>query len=512
MNVPIQWPIGGVSDLRAYSNQPSGQGQAGTCVDARNVRSRDPTTGRYRGAQRSGHTRYIDATVNSTNAVQCMGHVVGATGSSRTIYPFFVAGGNVYGVSAGAYSVATSGTAALSSSAQYIHWAEMDGVVYFADGTNYKKWTASTNTVSNWTAADGTIPANGANKPRLICVYRDRIIVAGIVGDEQNIYASRQGDPADWDYTETDAGAAWATNTTNGPGGQSDIVTALFAFSDDTLIIGGDHTINKLSNDPSDGGRIDLITDTLGMAFGRAFCRDAAGRIYFFETRGGIYSLVIDGGPELLSLGIAGRLDEINLSAHKILMAWDDTEKAVMIYVTHVAGSACVHYAYDPLTRAFWPDNFSSVSHNPTAVHVFDGDNPSDRVILLGCRDGYVRYIDRDAENDDDEAISSYVWLGPLQSGTASVRLRVLDFRLGSASSPLGYAVYSGDSAEAAYLSDNPRFSGEWRHDRTYSEIRKAIGDALYLKLYNDDDGETWQFEWATAEIELLGKSASKRY
>jgi len=511
MNVPIQWPIGGVSDLRAYSNQPSGAGQAGTCVDARNVRSRDPTTGRYRGAQRSGHTRYINATVNSTNAVQCMGHVVGATGSSRTIYPFFVAGGNVYGVSAGAYSLASSGSGALSSSAQYIHWAEMDGVVYFADGANYKKWTAATNTVSAWAATDGTIPANGSNKPRLICVFRDRILLSGIVGDEQNIYASRQGDPTDFDYAEVDAGAAWATNTTNGPGGQSDIVTALFAFSDDTLIIGGDHTINKLSNDPSDGGRIDLISDTIGMAFGKAFCRDASGRIYFFETRGGIYSLVIDGGPELLSLGIAGRLDGIDLSTHKILMVWDDTEKAVMTYITHVSGSASVHYAFDPLTRAFWPDAFAAAGHNPTAVHVFDGDAPSDRVILLGCRDGYVRKIDAANEDDDDAAISSYVWLGPLQSGATAVRLRSLEFRLGSGSDPVTYTVHRGDSAEDAF-GNAAHFTGTWTAARTYVENRKAIGDAVYVKVADATQDKAWQFEWATAEVELLGKSSSKRY
>jgi hypothetical protein len=53
-NFELQFPLGGLNDNVAQSKQPSG-----TTNEAVNVRGQDPITGRIRGAQRSGLTKYV---------------------------------------------------------------------------------------------------------------------------------------------------------------------------------------------------------------------------------------------------------------------------------------------------------------------------------------------------------------------------------------------------------------------------------------------------------------------
>jgi hypothetical protein len=53
-NFELQFPLGGLNDNVAQSKQPSG-----TTNEAINVRGQDPITGRIRGAQRSGLTKYV---------------------------------------------------------------------------------------------------------------------------------------------------------------------------------------------------------------------------------------------------------------------------------------------------------------------------------------------------------------------------------------------------------------------------------------------------------------------
>lgn len=511
MLVEMQWPIGGVSDLRAVDRQATGKGQAPTCVDARNVRTRDSTTGRWRGAQRGGHSRYINSTVSGANPVQRLGHVVGTTGASRTMYPFAVSAGNILGVTAGpAYTGATGGSGALSSTFAYIGSAVHNGVVYFADGANYKKWTAATNTASNWTASAGTIPANGSNKPRLICEYRGRILLSGVSGDDQNIFGSKVGDPTDWDYAGGLATSAWALNADNGPGVMSDAVTALIPFSDDLLLIGGDHTLNIMSNDPSDGGRIDLISSDTGIAYGHAWCKDPSGVVYFFGSRGGLWKMSVDAAPEQVSMAIDKRLQDVDLSANKVVMAWDDREKVVMIYITNLAGGASVHYCYEPLTGAFWPDNFATAGHNPMCVHVLDGDAVGDRVLLLGCLDGYTRKTNPTGKDDDDAAISSYVWMGPWKSLGKGLILRGIQIHLATTSDPITGGVYKGYSGQDAFASA-AFYTHAWTAARKHAERKKALGNVIYYRISDATLTKAWQFESGVVEIEETSAEAFNR-
>lgn len=508
----LPWPASGLSDRVAYSRQDEF-----TTPDCANVRGYEPTTGRLRGGSRAGHSKYVSAQINGSNAVQLIDHITVGSAVSvagvRTIYNVAVAGGNVALFTSSGVTTATAGTAALATT-PYLGGSELFGTEYFADGTNWKKWTAATNTVAAWTASAGTLPASGANTPRLICTWRGRIVLAGLVGDDQNWFMSASGDASDFNYGAFPYLATSAVSGNDAPCGKvGDMITALIPFSDDVLLIGGDHTLYQFSNDPADGGSIDRISDQTGIAFGSAWCQDPEGRVYFWGSRGGLWRMRIDEFPERLSQAVDSRVGSIDLSTTAVKLAWDDAFQSVMVYCTPLDGTAGVHYCYDVRSEAWYRDTFASNGHQPRSVHVLDGDLPGDRVLLLGCGDGYIRKIDTSAHQDDGQVISSYVFFGPVRTRDDNgFLLNELSLTVGSASGAnLAYSVQTGITAAAA-LAATPTFSGVWPATRRYVDRNRANGSHLYVKLSLATLGEGWQYEAGDLELLRMGANAGRKF
>lgn len=509
----LRFPLNGISEHEAYSGQWDG-----TCVDARNTRAYDPRTGRLRGGQRAGHSLYLSSTINSTNAVQHITHYSGSasysgTGAStRTTTAIAVAGGTVKTFTSSGATTCTNGSGALSSTFPWIDSATLFGVVYFVDGTNAKKLDVATTTVSAWTASAGTFPSNGADYPRLICTWRSRIVQAGIASDAHNWFMSRVGDATDFDYAPALTTTADPVAGNNAPAGQcQDIITALIPYRDDLLWFGGDHTIWQMTGDPAEGGRLDLITDETGIAFGSAWCKDPSGVIYFFGSRGGLYGLVPGQPPQLLSgKRIQERLAQINLSTTKIHLSWDDRQQSVMIYATPVGGGAATHYVYDTRTQGFWIDTFDDNDLNPLCSHVFDGDSSGDRCVLLGTNGGNILKIDTAAKSDNDVAIDSYVWLGPFQGGIGQLKLREIQLKLAPDSDPVAVDIYRGNTPQIAFESES--FNGfTHRADSQLARMIGATGNAIYLRLRNRTLNEAWAYETGQVRFEQTGASAGRR-
>ena len=507
----LHFPFGGVSEHDAYSRQWDG-----TCVDARNVRGYDPATGRLRGGQRAGHSKYV--ATNFGAAIQHIQQIAvstaysGSGASARSVTAIAVAGGTVKTFTSSSVSTATSGSGALSSTFPWIDSAVNLGVVYFVDGANAKKYTASTNTVATWSASAGSLPSNGSDLPRLICTWRGRIVLSGLVGDGQNWFMSKVGDPTDWDYgpaTTTQIQAVAGNNTDAGK--CPDIINSLIPYRDDLLIFGGDHTIYQMTGDPAAGGSIDLVSDITGMAFGKAWCKDPRGAIFFFGSRGGLYVYAPGQGVEKLSSKkIDERLSQIDLSTTVVKLAWDDRQQYVMIYCTPVDGSATTHYVYDLRNNAFWLDEFADADHSPLSVMAFDGDDPGDRCLMLGCLDGYVRKVDTAAKSDDGEAIDSYVWLGPFQGSSGQIKLRETRIALGGDSGPVSVDIHRGDSPESAFQSKAFNSFGVVAGNEIARSVG-ANGQALYLKLSNSCVGQSWAYESGQIRMEVSGSASGRR-
>lgn len=513
--IRVPWPLRGIHRGAGFQGQPGG-----TTPDALNVRSIDPSSGRSRGAQRPGLSRYLDAELSSGSPIQCIDHATIAAGFSgasslntRSIYRVAVSNGNVAKFDGSSFTGATNGTGALSATAPVIHSAELFGSVYFADGASQKLWDAASNTVLAWTASAGSFPADGANRPRGICMWRSRIVLWGLVGDEHNYFMSAVGAPTDFDYAPADVTQTIAVaGNLSAAGRIGDVINCMIPMSDELMIVGCDHSIWVIHGDPAAGGSATQQSQVTGMAWGAPYCIDAFGNVWFLGSRGGVYRMSAGGGqPErVTSDSIDDDLADLDLSNTLCKMAWDDRHQGVHLWLTQLDEEEATHFYLDTTNQGWWADRYARTDLDPIAVHVFDGDDPGDRVILLGCRDSRIRFIDLSADTDDGECFSSYCYLGPIRGGKPEQRimLRELQGTLALESGKVGYELFGGNSVEQAVTSATPVFSGTWFAGRNPSDLRGARGDALFLKLRSD--GEAWSLENIEGRVELLGSEAQR--
>lgn len=520
----VGWPIGGIDVHSGFTHQTPG-----TCADALNVRGYDPTNNALRGAQRCGTTKYNSSQLAGTHPIQCIDHIsIAATLSAslglagvRQLVGVAVSNGTVKTFDRTGFASVTSGTSALSASTPYMASAILFNQIYYADGVHWKYYDAPTNTMVAMSADAGSLPTDSSGAaPRLICQWRGRLVWSGLPFDPQNWFMSRQFDPLDYDYlpnsvTQQNSQQAVAGNDCEA-GYCPDKVNCLMPYSDDLLIIGGDGSIWQMTEDPAAGGQFDRISDTVGIAFGSPWCKDAYGTIYFFGSRGGVYAFNPTPGSTAAPVRISStRIDEkllnVDMSNNIIRMVWDDRFQGVMIFITPLDGSETFNWCYDIRNQAWWQDQFSNAAQNPTAVHLMDGDSPDDRVALLGGQDGYIRFIDRTAESDDGETISSYVILGPIGSNSQKLRLRETRAVLGMNSDPVTMELYAGNSAEAAFNVAEPHWQRTLMPGKSPAIRGGAVSQGMYFKLSNESLNESWQFEALYVSLEGVGMAAGRQ-
>jgi hypothetical protein len=386
------------------------------------------------------------------------------------------AGGTIKKLSNGTLSSVTSGTEALKKNAKVIFSAQLLNSVYFADGFSAKYYYGPDESVYSWIPSPGNLPIDSSGaRHTLIEQWRNRLVVSGFKQDSTFIAACRSRNPFDFDFAPAAPGAedAWFDNL-------PDAVNAVCPYSDDLLIVGCDHSIFQYSGDPTDGGRMDVISDTIGMAWGRPYCRSGSGILYFVGSRGGVYRMVPGTIPEpISSTAINERLAAVDYSTHIIRMAWDDRQQGLYLMITPLdATASTTNYWYDARNNAWWPDSFANASHNPMAMLVVDGPSPDDRRVLMGGRDGYLRYADLTATTDDGTTISSYVFLGPL----LNTNVNELQVTLDNNSSSVTMSTHAGGSAQDA-LAAAAGWSGAFTAGSNRSHYPKRYGAALYLKL-----------------------------
>lgn len=346
-DITLTFPVNGINVVAPRTAQPEG-----TCVDATNVRVFDSLEGRARGGSRPGLAKYCANAVVANTRIQDLNYATVIANSApsantlgvRTIVPVVVANGTVATFNTTAVTNATvTGNSALAANAPFIFSTVLYGKAYFTDGTSYKIWDGATNTTSDWTPSAGSLPGtDGTRVPRLIEMWRGRIVLAGLASDPHNWFMSALGNPLDWDYAPaTPVETQAVTGGTGVVGKIGDVINCIIPYSDDELIVGCDHSIWLLAGDPQGGGRFDMVSDTIGMAFGRPWCRDDAGVIYFFSTSCEVYSL--DRERKLTNLtetSISPLLANTNLNEVLVRMAYDHAQQGVHLFLTPINPAA----------------------------------------------------------------------------------------------------------------------------------------------------------------------------
>lgn len=520
------FPKAGIDRAVAYGKQPARQLPSGkyarTAAIAKNVRAWEPATGRCRGGSRPGISKFVTAAVVADWLLQ---HVTTITGlgysapgggvpqssiSGRLVTLVAVSQGNVYVADVGdtAWTTPTNNSGANPplNITGLVRSAPNNQKLYFVDGTNKRVYVPATNTVEDWTITAGTFPTDAAgNLPRLIAPWRDRVLLAGLIEDPQIVFASKQGDATNFDYSPLSPSAtdAWAFNT-GGLGSIGDVVNCLLPTSDDECIIGGDSSIHIVRGDPTNGGEIDCVTRSIGMAFGEPYAIAPDGAVYFFSNRPGIYRMEPRSRPVRISAPIDELLRTVDTGTNVIFMLWDDADKCLEVFISPLAApAAAIHYTWEQRTGGWVQRIFATNNHNPLCGCIVDGNEAGDRVSVIGSWDGYVRFLDRDATTDDSTNISSEVWIGPLVTPNFDeIMLHDLQAVLGTASGDVTAAVHLGNTAEEALASSAARTVTLSAGRNITRHIRRA-GHAIYVKLTSTN---RWAMEAIRLRVSDLGK------
>lgn len=348
---------------------------------------------------------------------------------------------------------------------------------------------------------------------RIIGIYRGRIVMSGLRTDPQNWFMSAVDDATDWDYSpatvsQTQAVAGNASNA----GKLGDVVTALVPYSDDLMIIGGDHTLWAMRGDPAAGGMIDNLSYQTGIAGAEAFAWDPEGNLYFFGS-GALWKMGA-GATSLENLS-QNHMDDtfaaINYATNRVRLLWDNEEKGLHLYFTPTGQptTSSDHYFWDLRTGSFWRDQLP-VTFGPTAVLVYDADDPNDRAVLLGGFDSYIRYVDIDGLDDDGTVIASHVDFTPIVFAGDLTNTRLIELTpiLASDSSSVTLKVYASHTAEDVLDEVMPRYTRSLTAGRNPSLRQRVVGNAIRIRLQNESSSlQSWAMESMTGMVLVAGKT-----
>jgi len=437
--------------------------------------------------------------------------IIDAAGSSRQ--PFYVAaaGGDLYRVRKGRDPVAfTTGRGVLQAGSPYTKLFSYRQKIYGLDGEKYIQFDPKTSLVEPWKAEGaGEIPFGA----KLAVVWNGRIVLSRTADDPHNIHMSERGNPDGWDTSPvvlTPLSAFSGASTGNLHFRKNDLVNCLIPARDDLLIIGGDQSISRLTGDPGGGGQLDNLTTSEGLAFGDAYAIGPAGAIYAKGINGGVWRISVQGGAERISLGwIERRLQNIDLSLYDVRMVWSFEFEGLHLYqVPRGVGARTVeHYFWDAKEAAWWTDEFSITDLQPTSATVFDGDDPADRMVVIGCEDGYIRYEDALALNDGGHRIVSSVVLGPFNMGEQAGRMAFSHLEVVLASEYQGCTVqlFVDEVADFAGGSE-PVFEEEITPGYTGYTMARAVGNHIWIRLLNGSEGESWSLETLAIQARRAGR------
>lgn len=432
----------------------------------------------------------------------------GADATTRLHVGVGVCNGNVVTFTPGGSPTnPTGGIGVIDPTSPYVQSAVILGKLYLIDGVNYLRYNPEgfdedprRDIVEPWPVdrGRGQLPENC----RLLSAWNDCAVLARPTDDPHQWFLSGKGKPSDWlvysaDQFETDA--VIGSDSRAGP--CPDVINAIIPWTTDRLIFGGDHTLHVLSGHPRVNGVFDLISNSTGIAFGSPFCQDPRGNIYFFGSRGGVWALPPGGAPfDITEQNIYSALLAVDLAAFKPIMAWNTELSTLHLYFASYTGtgSSVQHWRWER-RRGWWPDRFSDANLEPTSVAVIDGDDPNDRRVILGCKDGVVRYIDRLAVNDDGFRIESFVDMGPYATD-GELLFKGLEAILSSRQDGCDFEWFVGDEPDNL----TSRYRGRFHPGRNPMLRHRARGSYCVLRLYSASQAERWALESVTADAENI--------
>lgn len=529
----IDWPlpIKGI-----HAGVPRHAIPEGYSPDCNNVTAFD-LGGRDRIGTRPGLSKYFafrfGGTAASGAAVSCqlMHQCAIELSGTRTDYIITAFGGKVYRQVAGSGSkVRIDGIddadAATFSAGRRVEAATLYGITYFTDGLVLKQYNHLTTTWASYTASAGSMPVTATPRYcRLFAAWRGRLVQALLDDASPELwFMSAQGNPRDFDYGATpNAAMAVAANVNFRAGQIGQPITALIPINEDRLLFGLDHGIYQMLGDGADGGTLMPITEQIGILTQDAWC--LVGDTLFFMAPDGLYKWNVgQGEPTSISKDVYGNTySGFPRVGYYVNVKYHASRNEVWIMLTHnVTTYTTLHAIYDVRTGGLFPQSFivdtggddgagsggtGAPKIGPTKMLYYDGGSSFtfDSVMLLGCRDGYIRKVDASSQSDDGSAITSYVWMAPMCLSGQSSRMMINGWYFTAGEQSNYNATWLLQSADTAYNAmANPVDSktGTFTTNGEQSPLGSRLkGSTFALKFSNSTDAKGYDLERITLRL-----------
>lgn len=512
-DIVAHFPAAGIDLTDAFSRQPSREVLKGlysrSTILAKNVLGYETVGDRLRGGSRPGlsplATQVQDYLIQQIDQIITDDDDVQSSQSGRVVHRIAIALGNLYSIQPGgtSWTVATNNASASPpvNESGIMQSSACVQKLFFADGVNWTYWDPDTNAMEDWEAQEGTLPIDSDNnKPRLICTWRGRILLSGLLLDGQAIFAAAVDDPFDWDYGRVPFGADMAWAFSSGEQGLvGDKVTGLIPYTDDLLIIGCNNSILVQQGDVTYGGKRSFITDKVGMAWGKAWCRDPQGNIFFMSNDMKVYVMGPSSRPQEVSQPVKQLLQNIDTGEMNIVAGYDNRTQAIHFFITPLAEPGPSRHMTLELRTMAWSElEFGNRQHDPLCCAEFEGNEPDDRGLFFGSWDGFVRRFDHEAEDDDGTPIESEVAIGPFLTPTLDeVHIPEIQGVMADDSGDVDYEVLTGDTAQEAIESETAAAAGVFYAGRNYTDPVRVAAKAMYVKLMSTE-------KWAMESIRIV--------
>ena len=472
--------------------------------------------------------------------------------------------GNIYVGTGATLSTAGNNGAVQVNSTGLVSMMFLSPNVFIAGGESTIAYLNMNTGLLSTLFATGSTGSSAPTFCSLTANWRGRAIFAQDANSPQNIYASRLGDPYDYNYAATDPAAAWAANFSES-GQIGEPVTAFIPFNDDLAVVSCINSVWLIEGDPSDGGSFVKLSDEMGIVGPRAWCTDAAHTLYFVGTSG-LYSLrpfwaQYQPPQNLTDKQWQQFFQNIDRNQNSVTLVYDELNMYIYIFVSpYNSATNGTHLVFDIRNGGLWPIQYGgdigpacAVSFVPGyALTSTDGGGypigPTvpQQTIALGGTSNCVYQIDPNTTFDytvnNPLAISSYANFGAINPIPDSMSLlHAIEMDMGAlppqyissggGMSPVvtgwnaNITVYAG--ATAADVSDdyfyptldstsNSTGYNTWmtstQLDRRQPIWRPRLGAAWYaLQIGNSTISTTWSFEMAQMTFAQNGINRYRR-
>ena len=381
----------------------------------------------------------------------------------------------------------------------------------------HAQWVAGSAPAAATVTNAGIMPGGGSNIG-VLCFGR---IFLNSMENPHHWVCSRINYPLDFDTSQTDVAAATTSQNTPKAGLVGSPIVAMVSYKDHYLVFGCASEVYVMRSDPLMGGVNTPVSKETGFFSPESWCWDDRNNLYFLGIDG-IYRLssdAIQGAlppenitkkniPKLISLmGLNRRTD-------RVAMAYDKQRYGIKVSVTQKDGAWAAVFWIDLRTGGLFPDKYPT-DQSPASLLYFDSYKTSERGLLEGGYDGYIRKADESEKNDEgDNAIEAYFAVGPFvndKNPREKIETDETSVTAGEDTDGITVELYRADSADEliknVIAGSTPAATKTLTGDGLLASIRDRVaGRAIAHRFKNVTADESFSIEGINTNIIQSGK------